>query len=209
MISDQPIHTTQMQDDIDAVFALTLEPRLERGTGLMAKIEQVIVPEIEALGYRLVRVSLFGQHKPTLQIMAEPQDGSLMGIEGCRQISETLSLVLDVEDPLTEAYRLEVSSPGLDRPLTCPYDFTLYYGYEARLELSILFAERRRFRGVLQGWSANQSVLIECEGMRYAIPYAHILRAKLVSNDSLAKAAMNHKLPRWDRGHPLYPVLNA
>ena len=126
------------------------EPRLIRETGIGARVAQAVEPVIEQLGYRLVRVKVSAQNGCTVQIMAERQDGT-MSVEDCETVSRAVSPVLDLEDPVQQAYNLEVSSPGIDRPLVRPGDFVRWSGYEAKIELDRPLDGRKRFRGLLRG----------------------------------------------------------
>ena len=121
------------------------------GGTVAAKIEGLLAPALEALGYGIVRVQLNSGRKATLQIMAERQDGAAMSVEDCATISRAVSALLDVEDPIPGAYDLEVSSPGIDRPLTRRQDFERFTGFEAKLETDRLLDGRRRFRGRIVG----------------------------------------------------------
>ncbi len=140
------------------------------------------------MGYEIVRVQLSGGRRPVLQIMAERVDGAPMTVDDCADISRTVSALLDVEDPISGAYHLEVSSPGIDRPLTRLKDFERYAGFEARIETKALIDGRRRFKGVLKG-TAGETVRVEIEGGALAeLPFGGILRAKLVLSDALIAA---------------------
>ena len=116
------------------------------------RIAEIVGPSLEAMGYDLVRIRLVGgQPRPTLQVMAERRDEAGMTVDDCAAISRTVSALLDVEDPISGAYMLEVSSPGIDRPLTRPADYDRYQGFEAKLELRQAHDGRRRFRGRILG----------------------------------------------------------
>ncbi len=122
------------------------DDRIIRETGIDARIAAIVAPVLDGIGYRLVRVRLSGQNGLTLQIMAERPDGS-MTVEDCEEVSRALSPVLDVEDPIDKAYNLEVSSPGIDRPLVRRSDFEAARGHLAKIETSIMVEGRKRFRG--------------------------------------------------------------
>ncbi|TWB22444.1 ribosome maturation factor RimP [Nitrospirillum amazonense] len=156
------------------------------------RIAGIIAPSVEAMGYDLVRVSLTGNARPTLQIMAERVDGAAMTVDDCAEISRAVSALLDVEDPIDVAYTLEVSSPGIDRPLTRPKDFERFAGFEVRVETSQPVDDRRRFIGMLKGIEDGK-VLVEMSTGPAAVPFDLILRAKLVMNDALLKAAAEGK----------------
>jgi ribosome maturation factor RimP len=154
------------------------------------RIEAIIAPSIEAMGYEVVRVMLTGGRRPTLQIMAERADGSGMNVDDCAQISRTISAVLDVEDPISGQYTLEVSSPGIDRPLTRLKDFRRYAGFEARIDVAAPIDGRKRFGGRLLGVDDADRVLVETEpGVREALPFEGIARAKLILTDELVAAS--------------------
>jgi ribosome maturation factor RimP len=150
-------------------------------------IERIITPTVEGLGYELVRLTISGGQRKTLQVMAEPKDGRHMSLEDCTKISRAISAVLDVEDPIEGAYSLEVSSPGIDRPLTRPKDYERFAGFEAKLETRAPIDGRKRFKGRLRGLEAGQ-VTIEVEGATLALPLEEIDKAKLVLTDDLIAA---------------------
>ncbi len=154
------------------------------------RIEGIVAPTVEAMGYRLVRVMMTGGRRPTLQIMAERADGSGMGVDDCAEISRTISAVLDVEDPIAGEYTLEVSSPGIDRPLTRLSDFRRFAGFEARVDMAAPIDGRKRFSGRLLGVDDADRVLVETEpGVRETLPFAGIARAKLILTDELVAAS--------------------
>jgi ribosome maturation factor RimP len=126
------------------------EARFVRETGLAAEIAALAEPVIEELGYRLVRVAITGDEDPTVQVMAERPDGT-MTVKDCTAITRNLSPLMDAHDPLAGTYFLEVSSPGIARPLVRPSDFEAWVGYEARIELKEMTDGRRRFRGRIEG----------------------------------------------------------
>ena len=126
------------------------EPRLMVETGLAGRIAHVVGPPLRDLGFRLVRVKISAAQGTTIQIMAERPDGS-MSVDDCEKASMAVSPVLDLEDPFAHAYRLEMSSPGLDRPLVRISDFQRALGHEARVEMSVAHERRKRFRGVIEG----------------------------------------------------------
>jgi len=152
---------------------------------------ELLDPVAEAAGYEIVRLRLMGGHKSgrTLQVMAErPSDGD-MNIDDCTRLSRALSEVLDAADPVAGDYRLEVSSPGIDRPLTRLKDFETYAGLDARLELDRLADNRKRFKGILAGVEGD-NVLIDLEGeddVTAQVPFAWINDAKLSLSDELLK----------------------
>jgi ribosome maturation factor RimP len=149
----------------------------------MAHLEPIIEPAVEAAGFRLVRLRLMGGHVKTLQIMAERPDGT-MNVDDCAQLSRALLDFIEKENPLEGDFELEVSSPGIDRPLTRLMDYARWAGHEAKLELFAPIDGRKRFRGTLLGLD-GQDVTIESQGQRYAIPFKGIAEAKLVLTDAL------------------------
>ncbi len=162
----------------------------------VTKIADLIAPTLDALGFQLVRVKLIGAQRPVLQIMFErdtggaPHDGGIT-VEDCAEVSRAVSAVLDVEDPISGAYRLEVSSPGLDRPLVRAADFERFKGYAAKVELGRPLDGRKRFRGRLRG-VADDAVLLQDEetGGEQRLPVAEIANAKLVVTDDLIAASL-------------------
>lgn len=152
------------------------------------RIERLVVPSLEAMGYELVRIQMQGRQRPTLQVMAERRDRRPMTVEDCADISRALSAILDVEDPIQGAYVLEVSSPGIDRPLVRPDDYARFAGFEARVETGQPVDGRKRFRGQLLGLDAAGNVRMAVEAGEVSVPFAHIQRAKLVLTDALIAA---------------------
>ena len=149
------------------------------------RMAEIITPVIEDLGYELVRIRLMGGKVATLQIMADKPDGGIE-VDDCADISNAVSAVLDVEDPILDAYTLEVSSPGIDRPLTRLKDFEAFEGYEAKLETSDLIDGRKRFKGVLAGVEGDE-VLINVEEGTIGLQFDWLAEAKLVLTDELIK----------------------
>ena len=153
---------------------------------LAERIAKLIAPTIEALGYELVRVQLSGSQRPTLQIMAEPASGRAMSVDDCAEISRAISALLDVEDPIAGTYSLEVSSPGIDRPLTKAKDYERFVGHEAKVETSAPIDGRKRFKGAIKAVD-SKAVELSVEGADVRIPFADIHKAKLVLTDALIK----------------------
>ncbi|MGE5548305.1 MAG: ribosome maturation factor RimP [Solirubrobacterales bacterium] len=151
------------------------------------RLEGVVAPTLESMGYELVRVMFQGKQRPTLQVMAERKDGLPMTVDDCADISRALSAVLDVEDPIKEAYVLEVSSPGIDRPLTRPKDFEAWAGFETKIETVLGVDGRKRFRGRLLGLE-GEAVRLQIETGEVAIPLTDVRSAKLVLTDELIAA---------------------
>jgi ribosome maturation factor RimP len=153
------------------------------------QIARIIEPSLDAMGYRLVRLmQTGGLHRPTLQIMAERRDEAPMTVEDCAQISRSVSALLDVADPIAGAYLLEVSSPGIDRPLVRPEDYDRFAGFEARIDLAEPLDGRKRFRGRLLGREGGD-VRLAVEAAEVRLPLAAITRAKLVLTDELLALA--------------------
>ena len=154
------------------------------------EVAQLIEPTIRDLGFDLVQVRIMGGARRTLQVMAEPADrGRTMTVDDCAAISRAVSAVLDVADPIEGAYSLEVSSPGIDRPLVRPVDFERFSGFEAKVECEPAVQGRKRFKGLLRGLEGTE-VVIEEAGARMSIPFDSVRKAKLVlSADLLARAA--------------------
>lgn len=157
---------------------------------LPGRVERLIAPTVEAMGFDLVRVLISGKHATRVQVMAEPSGGGAMGVDDCADISRAISALLEVDDPIKGAYTLEVSSPGIDRPLVRLQDFERFAGFEARLEASRPIAERRHFRGRLLGVAGN-AIRIEVEGDPVEVPFSDIKRAKLVITDELLAATQD------------------
>ncbi len=174
------------------------EPRFTTETGVAARIAAISVPVLADLGFRLVRVKLSGQAGTTVQIMAERPDGS-MSVGDCESVSQALSPVLDVEDPVPGGYRLEISSPGIDRPLVRRSDFERARGHEVRIEMAAAIDGRKRFRGVietLEGEGREARVNLRRvdakpeESAAVLLKLADIAEAKLVLTDSLVREAL-------------------
>ena len=152
------------------------------------QVAELIEPTLSDMGFELVRVLLHGGQRPTLQVMAERADRAPMTVEQCAEISRAVSALLDVADPIAGTYRLEVTSPGLDRPLTRRTDFERFRGFEARVETEQPIDGRRRFRGRLLGVVDDQ-LRLQLEDGEQAIPYAGIKKAKLVVTDEVLAGA--------------------
>ena len=165
--------------------------RLTRETGLEARIAHIVEPIIAGLGYELVRVRISGQNGTTLQIMAERPDGT-MAVEDCEAVSRNISPALDVADPINREYHLEVSSPGIDRPLTRAKDFDIWSGHEAKIEMAVAIEGRKRYRGVLHGTrdgEAGVRLTDTPDQAEFWLPLDDIAEAKLVLTDALIRAA--------------------
>jgi ribosome maturation factor RimP len=155
---------------------------------LADRIENLISPTIEILGFEIVRIEVLGEINPCLQIMAERIDEAGMNVDDCAQISRAVSAILDIEDPITNAYTLEVSSPGMDRPLVKRKHFERFAGAEIRLEKRGQGDEQRRYRGDLRGIKGDDVVLL-IKGEEMLIPFADVQKAKIVITDALIAAA--------------------
>jgi len=187
------------------------DDRIIRESGVDARVASVILPVLRGMGFRLVRVRLSGQNGLTLQIMAERNDGT-MTVEDCEEVSRAVSPALDVADPIEKAYHLEVSSPGIDRPLVRKSDFSAWAGHLVKMETSILVADRKRFRGRIAEAGEND-VLIERDQPAYGeepsvrVPYETIAEARLMLTDDLIRDALSkdnkaRKEARKRRGEP-------
>ncbi len=182
-----------MSDDLE-------EPRIVVETGLEARVARIVEPVALGLGFRLVRVKISAANGTTLQIMAERADGT-MTVGDCETLSRDVSPALDVEDPMSDAYNLEVSSPGIDRPLVRRSDFEKWKGHEAKVELAVPKDGRKRFKGKLAGIDAG-NLLIELEKKSkiegpevVTLPLADIGEAKLTMTDALIRETLrNEKL---------------
>jgi ribosome maturation factor RimP len=152
------------------------------------RIAGIVAPTVEALGFDLVRVRVMGGKRLTLQVIAERPDGR-MEVDDCADLSRAISALLDVEDPIDREYTLEVSSPGIDRPLTRIEDFDRWKGWTARLETDELIGGRKRFKGELTGIE-GRSVLIEIEEGEIALPFDSLADAKLLLTDELIEASL-------------------
>ena len=175
--------------------------RLERPIGPLARIEDDIDAMLAAMGFDLVRLLLIGSEKQRLQLMAEPSNGDPMTVEHCEEISRALSALLDVEDPIKDAFTLEVSSAGLDRPLTRLADFERFTGFKAKAETRHLVDGRRRFSGIIAGVEGDQIVLRTEDGEPESngearLNFGDLAKAKLVATDELFELAKAGKLPR-------------
>ena len=155
------------------------------------RLAEIITPAIEDLGFELVRVRLMSGKSTTLQIMADRPNGGIE-VDDCAEISNAVGAVLDVEDPILDEYTLEVSSPGIDRPLTRLKDFDAFEGYEAKLETTELIDGRRRFKGVLAGTEGDE-VLINVEEGTIGLQFDWLSDAKLVLTDDLIKEMLRQR----------------
>jgi ribosome maturation factor RimP len=183
------------ESETTAVDSRLDEPRFQTETGVAARVARLAAPVLADLSLRLVRIKVGGS-PPTLQIMAERADGTLL-IDDCEAASKALSPVLDLEDPIVGEYRLEVSSPGIDRPLVRRSDFRRALGHEARVELEAAVDGRKRFKGVLLE-SGDDAVTLKRldaradEPVTVTLAYNNIAEARLVLTDALIRDALKH-----------------
>jgi ribosome maturation factor RimP len=171
-----------------------IEPRLITETGIDARVAAIVEPVITGMGYQLVRVKLSGQNGLTLQIMAERPDGT-MTVNDCEALSMAISPVLDVEDPIDKAYHLEMSSPGIDRPMVRRGDFRRWAGHLVKLETSVMVEGRKRFRGKIASVSDDGFVIdrdqpAEGEKAEVEIPFSALAEARLILTDDLIRDAL-------------------
>ncbi|KZK84295.1 Ribosome maturation factor RimP [Pseudovibrio sp. W64] len=183
------------------------DPRIIKEKGLEARVAEIVEPVVADLGYRLVRIRVNGNNGCTLQIMAERPDGT-MAVEDCEEISHAVSPALDVDDPISGAYHLEISSPGIDRPLVRAGDFERWVGHVAKIEMSVPQAGRKRYRGHIIGVEDGCALIRMTdvqEGQDEAarLPLDEIGSAVLVLTDELVDAALKaDKAAKAARGEP-------
>ncbi|HEX9882035.1 MAG TPA: ribosome maturation factor RimP [Hyphomicrobium sp.] len=180
-----------------------LRDRFIHETGLAARVADLIEPALQDGGFRLVRVAITGQEGKTVQVMAERTDGT-MSIEDCEAVSREISPLLDVHDPVAGSYRLEVSSPGIDRPLVRPSDFEDWSGYEAKIELKEPIDGRKRFRGTLEGFEDGEvRIAVDLDQVGRTVlglPVGLIGEAKLVLTDDLIREALRRAKKSKENG---------
>jgi ribosome maturation factor RimP len=164
-------------------------------TGLEAKIAATIAPTLTDMGFELVRVAVLGREHPTVQIMADRADGALIAVEDCEAISHAVGAVLDVNDPIPGAWTLEVSSAGIDRPLTRIKDWNNYAGHLAKAETAIPIDGRKRFAGIVIGADETHARLRLEDGTEAALPWSELRKARLVLTDELIEATSTAKKP--------------
>lgn len=170
------------------------EAPAEIAAPLLERIAALLEPSIEGLGFALVRVHSSGGRRPVLQIMIERLDGANITVDDCALVSQTVSALLDVEDVVPGAYMLEVSSPGIDRPLTRAQDYARFAGFEAKLELSRPIGGRKRFAGILRGLEGDEAI-VEVEDEKFRLPVGAVAKAKLVLTDALIDATRDGLIP--------------
>ncbi|SCY45793.1 ribosome maturation factor RimP [Microvirga guangxiensis] len=170
------------------------DKRLITENGVAARVAAIVEPVIEDLGFNLVRVKVTGENGCTVQIMAERPDGT-MSVSDCETVSRAVSPVLDLEDPISTAYYLEVSSPGIDRPLVRVSDFERWTGHDAKIEMAVPVAGRKRFRGFLRGVE-NGELMIELPDVKEGlepiarVPLSDLGEARLVLTDDLIRESL-------------------
>jgi ribosome maturation factor RimP len=192
---------------VETIVEDIAEPRLIIEQGLAARVAAIAAPVLSGLGYRLVRVRASGTASLTVQIMAEKADGT-MAIEDCEAASRALSPVFDAEDPIDREYRLEISSPGIDRPLVRRSDFERYAGHEAKIEMAVARDGRKRFRGILLGTEGDaarlrrkdmtEQNLAEGEAADVVLPIADMAEARLVLTDALIRESLRRGKQRGE-----------
>ena len=170
------------------------EPRLITENGVAQRIGRIVDPMIRSLGYRLVRVKVSGLNGCTVQIMAERPDGT-MGVNDCEAISRAIAPLLDVEDPISTAYNLEISSPGIDRPLVRVSDFARWIGFDARIEMAVPVDGRKRYRGFIDAVEGEKVTILlpdvpEGENQRPQLDIRDIAEARLVLTDPVIEESL-------------------
>ena len=170
------------------------EPRLITETGLDQRLADIIEPVLVGIGFRLIRVRMLNQNGATMQVMAERNDGT-MSVQDCEEVSMAISPVLDVEDPIDKEYHLEVSSPGIDRPMVRKSDFVRWQGHLVKCETSILIDNRKRFRGKIveagaDGFTLERDQVAYGEEQKVTIPFTALSDAKLILTDDLIRDAL-------------------
>ena len=163
--------------------------------GLEGRLAGIVAPTLTDMGYELVRVAVLGRERPTVQIMADRADGALINVTDCENITHALGAVIDVADPLPGAWTLEISSAGIDRPLTRRKDWNRFAGHMARVEMLVPIDGRRRFNGIILGADETHARLRLDDGAEVAAPLADLRRAKLVLTDALIEATSPTKPP--------------
>jgi ribosome maturation factor RimP len=185
--SGRPEETRAMNETV-------IEPRLITETGIDARVAAIVEPIITGMGYQLVRVKLSGQNGLTLQIMAERPDGT-MTVNDCEALSMAISPALDVEDPIDKAYNLEMSSPGIDRPMVRKSDFRKWVGHLIKCETSAMVEGRKRFRGKIanvtdDGFVLDREQTSRDEAGEITIPFSALAEARLILTDDLIRDAL-------------------
>ncbi len=160
---------------------------------LISKIEQLIALDVEAMGCEIVQISIGGGANPLMEILADKADGEIINMDECSKLSQAISIILDVENVMEDKpYVLEVSSPGIDRPLTRLKDFEKFSGKTAKIEIEPAIENRKRFKGTLKGVK-DENIMIDVDGTEFTIPAAQIERAKLVIAEELLASQKGKK----------------
>ncbi|HUB44522.1 MAG TPA: ribosome maturation factor RimP [Acetobacteraceae bacterium] len=157
-------------------------------TSLEARIAAMVEPSLAHMGYELVRVAVLGRDRPTVQIMVDRADGAAISIDDCELLGHHVSAMMNVEDPIPGSWNLEISSPGIDRPLTRVKDWNRFSGHAARAEVIAPISGRKRFYGIVLGADETAARLRLDDGVEISLPLADIRRAKLVLTDALIEA---------------------
>jgi ribosome maturation factor RimP len=165
-----------------------VQTALPSHTGLEARIANSVAPTLADMGYELVRVAVLGRDRPTVQIMADRADGALITVDDCEAITHAVGAVLDVDDPIPGAWTLEVSSAGIDRPLTRVKDWVRFAGHQARAETVVPVDGRKRFSGIVLGADETAARMRLDDGTEVSLPFADLRRARLVLTDALIAA---------------------
>jgi ribosome maturation factor RimP len=160
-----------------------------------AKLADIITPTLDDMGYELVRVAVSGKDRPIVQVMADRVDGAQITVDDCTAISRALGAVLDVADPLPGAWSLEISSAGIDRPLTRTKDWNRFAGHRARAETEMPIDGRKRFVGIALGADATHARMRLDDGSEVSLPREHLRRARLLLTDALIEATANPPTP--------------
>jgi ribosome maturation factor RimP len=171
-----------------------LDPDAPHHTGLEARFAALVAPTLADMGYELVRVAILGRERPTVQVMADRADGALISVEDCEAISHAVGAVIDVADPIPGQWELEVSSAGIDRPLTRRKDWNRYSGHLAKAEVNLPIDGRKRFSGIVLGADDTHAKMRLDDGSDAALPLADIRKAKLVLTDALIAATATPRI---------------
>ncbi len=172
-----------------AAFFVLNDDNTPHHTGFEARLAEIIMPRIAAMGYELVRVRMLGRERPTVQIMADRADGTQIAIEDCEAISHQIGAVLDVEDIVPGAWTLEVSSAGIDRPLTRPRDWNRFSGHAAKVEMATPTLDgRKRFSGIVLGAEGGEGTLRLDDGSEVRLTLTEVKSARLILTDALIEA---------------------
>ncbi len=166
-----------------------MEQREPQNISLEARIAAIVEPSLVHMGYELVRVAVLGRDRPTVQIMVDRADGAAVSIDDCELLGRHFNSMMNVEDPIPGAWTLEISSPGIDRPLTRVKDWNRFAGHAARAEVVAPIDGRNRFYGVVLGADTTAARLRLDDGTEVALPLTDIRRAKLVLTDALIEAS--------------------